>query len=87
MRERMVTRTVKSLNVTFICLDTESAEVSNETIIVPINLKDNEKKILAYGHKHIDTDTVKAVSIVNIEETEGHYKMTEAKFIELADKD
>ena len=81
-RARMVTRTIKSTEVTVLQLDTVSAEPSNATYIVPCNIP--KEKTLDYLRKNYDTDVVKVVSIVKENPIEKQYGMTETDFIKLA---
>lgn len=82
-RQRMVTRTICSKEVTVLCLDTVTAEPSNETFTVPCNVKDGEPMLKYLRAKH-DTETVKVVSITNIKTIENLYGMSEEEFIKTA---
>lgn len=82
-RERMVTRTVLATEVTALCLNIETAEPFNRDVTLSGTFKD-KKALEKAAKKVIDTDTVKCVSIVDCNETETLYGMTEQQFIELA---
>lgn len=82
-RKRMVTRTIKTNEVTVLCLNIVTAELTNETFVVPCNLKD-ESAMLKYIKKNFDTDTCKAVSVSNITTKEAYYGMEEQDFIKHA---
>lgn len=79
-RAKQITRTIKSAKVTVLCLDTVSAEPFNETVILSGDFKTDEKMLKAV-QKKIDTDTVKAVKVVNVEFIETLYGMSEETFM------
>lgn len=83
-RERMVTRTVVATEVNALCLNIETAEPFNKSIILSGTFKD-KKAVEKATKKVIDTDTEKCVTVVDYKETETLYGMTEQKFIEQAD--
>lgn len=82
-RERMITRTVLATEVTALCLNIETAEPFNREVTLSGTFKD-KKALEKAAKKLIDTDTVKCVSIVDCNEKETLYGMTEQQFIELA---
>lgn len=79
-RKPMVTRTIITTKVIVLCLDVNSAEPFNETVTLPRTYKDG-KKLLKSVEEVINTDTVKAVHIVDKKEIETLYGMTEQDFI------
>ena len=79
-RKPMVTRTIITTKVIVLCLDVNSAEPFNETVTLPRTYKD-DKKLLKSVEEVINTDTVKAVHIVDKKEIETLYGMTEQDFI------
>lgn len=79
-RKPMVTRTIITTKVNVLCLDVNSAEPFNETVTLPRTYKD-DKKLLKSVEEVINTDTVKAVHIVDKKEIETLYGMTEQDFI------
>ena len=79
-RKPMVTRTIITTKVIVLCLDINSAEPFNETVTLPRTYKD-DKKLLKSVEEVINTDTVKAVHIVDKKEIETLYGMTEQDFI------
>ena len=83
-RQPMVTRTIITTKVNVMCLDVEHGEPCNHTITVPRTYKD-EKALLKKVKSLIETDTLKAVYIVDTEEIETLYGMTEQDFIEHAE--
>lgn len=83
-RERMVTRTVIATKANVLCLDIEKAEPFNKSVTLSGVYKDKaavEKAV----KKIIDTDKVKAVTVVGTKEEETLYGMPEQKFIESAE--
>lgn len=82
-RKPMVTRTIITTKVIVLCLDVNSAEPFNETVTLPRTYKD-DKKLLKSVEEVINTDTVKAVHIVDKKEIETLYGMTEQDFINSA---
>lgn len=79
-RKPMVTRTIITTKVIVLCLDVNSAEPFNKTVTLPRTYKD-DKKLLKTVEEVINTDTVKAVHIVDKKEIETLYGMTEQDFI------
>lgn len=82
-RVPMVTRTIVATKVNVMCLDVKAGEPFNEVVTVPRTYKDNEA-LLKKVKPLIETDTVKAVHIVDSEEIETLYGMTEQEFIQYA---
>lgn len=82
-RERMVTRTVLSTKVTVLCLNTETAEPFNETVILSGTFKDN-KAILKAAKKLLETEVVSVAKVVDVIIEEALYGMTEQEFIQSA---
>ena len=79
-RKPMVTRTIVTTKVNVLCLDIKSAEPFNQVIALPRTYKD-EKKLLKKVEEVVNTDDVKAVHVVDKEEVETLYGMTEQDFI------
>lgn len=82
-RVPMVTRTIVTTKANVMCLDVQVGEPFNKEVIVPRTYKDNET-LLKKVKPMIETDTVKAVHIVDSEEIETLYGMTEQEFIKYA---
>lgn len=82
-RERMVTRTVVATEVNALCLNIETAEPFNKTVILSGTFKDKQA-IEKAAKKAIDTDLEKCVTVVEYTERETLYGMSEQQFIELA---
>ena len=79
-RKPMVTRTIVTTKVIVLCLDIKSEEPFNKSVTLPRTYKD-EKKLLKKVEEVVNTDEVKAVHIVDKEEVETLYGMTEQDFI------
>ena len=82
-RVPMVTRTIKTTEVNVMCLDVEKGEPINKDVTVSRTFKDDEK-LFKEVKKIIETDTIKAVHIVDKKEVETLYGMSEQEFIEHA---
>ena len=79
-RKPMVTRTIVTTKVNVLCLDIKSAEPFNKVVTLPRTYKD-DKKLLKKVEEVVNTDDVKAVHVVDKEEVETLYGMTEQDFI------
>ena len=82
-RVPMVTRTITTTKVNVMCLDIETGEPFNKTVVVPRTFK-NDEKLLKKVKEVLETETLKPVHIVDKEEIETLYGMTEQEFIEHA---
>ena len=82
-RVPMVTRTIVAQKANVMCLDVQAGEPFNKSVTVPRTYNDNEA-LLKKVKPLIETDTVKAVHIVDTEEIETLYGMTEQEFIQYA---
>ena len=82
-RTPMVTRTIVTTKAVIMCLDVEAGEPFNKEVTLPRTYKD-EKALLKKVKPLVETDTVKAVHVVDTEEVETLYGMTEQEFIENA---
>lgn len=82
-RKPMVTRTIITTKVNAMCVNLESAEVFNKEVTLPRTYKD-EKKLLKAVENVVNSDTEKAVQIVDSSEVETLYGMTEQDFIDSA---
>ena len=79
-RKPMVTRTIVTTKVNVLCLDLNTTEPFNKVVTLPRTYKD-EKKLLKKVEEVVNTDDVKAVHVVDKEEVETLYGMTEKDFI------
>lgn len=82
-RVPMVTRTIIRTEVNVMCLDIEKGEPINKDVTIARTFKDDEK-LLKEVKKIVETDTIKAVHIVDKIEVEALYGMAEQEFIEHA---
>ena len=82
-RVPMVTRTIVVTKVNVMCLDVQKGEPFNESVTVPRTYKDDEV-LLKKVRPLLETETVKAVHIVDKEEIETLYGMTEQEFVHYA---
>lgn len=80
----MVTRTITTTKAIVMCLDIESGESCNKSVVVPRTYKDDET-LLKKVKEVLETETLKPVHIVGKEEIETLYGMTEQDFIEHAE--
>lgn len=82
-RVPMVTRTIVTTKANVMCLNVETGEPFNKSVVVPRTYKDKEE-LLKKVKPVIETETEKAVHVVDFEEIETLYGMTEQEFIEHA---
>lgn len=82
--EKMVTRTISTLNVDAMTLNVETAEVCTYSFTAPIKLKDNHKSLLTYLRIHHETDTLKIASVVKTDVKTALMGIPESLFIEHA---
>lgn len=82
-RKPMVTRTIITTKVNVLCLDVTTSEPFNQSITLPRTYKD-DKSLMKRVQEVVDTETVKAVHVVDKEEVETLYGMDEQLFIEQA---
>lgn len=76
----MVTRTIITTKVNVLCLDIEAGEQCNNSVVVPRTYK-NDEKLLKKVKEVLETETLKPLYIVDKEEFETLYGMTEQEFI------
>lgn len=79
----MVTRTITTTKAIVMCLDIESGEPCNKSVVVPRTYKSDES-LLKKVKEVIETEALKPVHIVGKEEIETLYGMSEQTFIENA---
>ena len=79
----MVTRTVITTKVNVMCLDVELGEPCNKVVTVARTYKDDEA-LMKKVRPLLETETLKAVHIVDKEEIETLYGMPEQDFIKYA---
>lgn len=78
-RKRRVTRTIKSLEVTYLAINTETMEPYNDITYIPFDTKEN--KIENVVREIVNVDTNKLIEIVNVETVTEHRAMDENDFI------
>ncbi len=79
----MVTRTITTTKVNALCLNIKTAEPFNASTIVPRTYK-TESILMEAVRANLETDEVKVVHIVDKEEIEALYGMTEQDFVKNA---
>lgn len=82
-RKPMVTRTITITKANVLCMDIQTAEPFNKVVTLPRTYKD-DKTLMKKVQEVVETDTVKAVHVVDKEEVETLYGMTEQEFIQKA---
>ena len=78
----MVTRTIEKSVCTFMVVNVTTAAVTTEEHLLSGRI-DNETA-LKYAKKHLESDTMKFVSVVSINTEEVLYGMTEREFMTYA---
>lgn len=82
-RVPMVTRTIVTTKCNVMCLNVDTAEPFNKVVTVPRTYKD-EESLLKAVKKAAETENIKCVHVVDFEQVETLYGMTEQQFIEHA---
>lgn len=82
-RTPQVTRTIQTTKVNVLCLNIKDGNPFNQTVVLPRTYKD-DKHMLKAVEKVINSESVKAVHVVDSVVEETLYGMSEQKFIELA---
>lgn len=87
MRKPAVTRTINTLNITVLGMDTVSCEPMTKTYpVYESEVPRDEEKLFNYIRKMYETDTFKISAITNKCPVSKTYSMPLSKFIEEADK-
>lgn len=87
MRKPSVTRTISSLNITVLGVDTVSCECMNKTYpIYESEAPKDEAKLFNYIRKMYETDTFKISAITDKKVVTKTYTMPLSKYIEEADE-
>lgn len=84
-KTKYLTRTMKSTRASILCMDIETAEPLNKTVVLAGTFK-TEAQILKEAKKLIEDDRIKAVSVSAVQTESGVYRMPEATFLSLAEK-
>lgn len=79
-RAPQVTRTIQTTHCNVLCMDIENREPCNKEVILPRTYKD-ENAMLKAVKKVIESDTLKAVQVVDSMVLETLYGMSEQDFI------
>lgn len=79
----MVTRTIVATKANVMCLNLQTGEPCNKVVTVPRTYKDDEA-LMKKVRPLLETETLKVVHIVDKEEIETLYGMTEQEFIQYA---
>ena len=79
----LITRTIQTTRVNVLCLDINQAEPFNKEVVLPRTYK-NDEAVLKKAREIIDTEDVKAVSILSTTVEETLYGIPENVFIENA---
>lgn len=82
-RTPMVTRTIVTTKATVMCCDIEAGDTITEQITVPRSYKTKEA-LMKVVKPLLETEQIKPVAILQSEEVETLYGMTEQQFIENA---
>ena len=86
MRKPSVTRTISTLNITVLGMDTVSCEPMTQTYpIYESEAPKDEAKLFNYVRKMYETDTFKISAITSKDVVTKTYSMSLAKYIEEAD--
>ena len=83
-RKPMVTRTITTTKVNALCLEVVKCEPCNKVVSLSGTFKD-EKSTLKATKELLETDNLKVVHIVDTEEIETLYGMSEQDFVEKAE--
>ena len=82
-RERQVTRTINSINITAICMDIDTMETSEKTLVLTGDTPSNDQA-LKQLKKLYETDNFKVVAVKDIKVTEKLFGMSEIEFLKYA---
>lgn len=87
MRRPSITRTINTLNITVLGMDTVTCEPMNETYpIYESEAPKDEAKLFNYIRKMYETDTFKITAIIDKKAVTKTYTMPLAKYIEEAEE-
>ena len=87
MRKPSVTRTISTLNITVLCMDTVSCEPMTKTYpIYESEAPKDEAKLFNYMRKMYETDTLKISAITDKKAVTKTYSMPLNKYIEEAEE-
>ena len=78
-KEKLITRTVKVMNVTVFLANLETKQITEATVTIPYAKK--ESKIFESARVILEDSNTKVASIKNVETAEKKYGMPESQFI------
>lgn len=81
MARKMITRNIKSTDVTVMCVDTTTAEVFNRSATLVGSFKDDAAALKAYTKNITIPANEKIVRVVDTEQHEQLYGISEVDFI------
>ena len=84
-KEKEVTRTIVSSEVSCLCINTETCEPENKVFVLSGEVQNTEKTLATLRKKH-ETQELKIASIVALNVKEKLYAMTEEEFIAHAEE-
>lgn len=82
-RQRMVTRTIPTTNVTAFCVNKVDHSTFTQVFPIPGVMKDSEQAMKSL-EKVLKDEPIKAVDVISFEVEEKYYGMLEAEFIRQA---
>lgn len=82
-RKVMVTRTVTTTEATVLCLNTETCEPFNETVVLSKSTTDT-KVALKEAKKQLENDTISVAKVVSLQPLEKMYGLELTDFIKYA---
>lgn len=83
-RQPQVTRTIITTHIEALCVNTKDKLTITKSFILPRTYKDEKAILKAIEKSAILADNERVVSVINAEEVETLYGMSEQKFIENA---
>jgi len=87
IRKPTVTRTINTLNITVLCMDTVSCEPMTKTYpVYESETPKDEAKLFNYIRKMYETDTLKIIAITDKTAVTKTYSMPLSKYIEEAEE-
>ena len=83
MRQRMVTRTIKTTKAVCLCVNIETAETFEKEVVLPYIYKDNKSLTIA-AEKALNDHTIKVAHVKDSTVEDTYYGMAESEFIKVA---
>lgn len=82
-RKPMITRTITTTKVNVLCMNITTCEPFNQDLVLPRTFKD-DKSLMKVVSEQVDNEEVKAVHVVDKQEIETLYGLSEQAFIDNA---